>query len=114
MVLQPLVENAVVHGLSGRAGAGVVSVQARIDDGLLQVEVLDDGAGMPPEACDALNRMFAGQLGTFANGPLALRNIYERIHLIFGGSCRVRIASDPGAFTRVTLTFPVRRRRGEA
>lgn len=98
MTIQPLVENAIKHGVSAREGAGTVGVRAALDGELLCVEVSDNGPGFPP----------GFSIGAGGHG---LRNVSERIAGYYGDSAQLRWHSgrDGGREgTQVFLTLPRR------
>ena len=84
--IQPLVENAVKHGVSSMANGGEVRVSAHRNDGSLQIEVSDDGPGFDPQA-----------LSSRGHG---LRSVERRLHLCYGGAVKFRIDAD-GSGSRV-------------
>lgn len=95
LLLQPLVENAVMHGLEPSIDGGCVQVRAHVADGRLVLSVQDDGRGL-----DAARRP-----GSRGNG-MALANIRERLQARYGGAARLHIeAAHPG--TRATVTLPL-------
>ena len=97
MSIQPLVENAVKHGVSAVEGRGLVSLAAHIDEDRLTVEVRDNGPGFP--------RGFS--LDTVSNGDGAhgLRNVAERLRGYYGGAARLEWSCGP-AGTCVWLSIP--------
>jgi len=97
LILQPLVENAVRHGLSRKRGGGTVRIDARLADGCLELSVGDDGLGMPDTA---LERVYEHGIG--------LRNLRDRLERLYGPAHRPQITSAPGSGTRVRLRLPVR------
>jgi signal transduction histidine kinase len=97
LILQPLVENAIKHGLSRKMGAGTVRIQAGVEDGLLLLTVGDDGLGM---AAPALAQVYEHGVG--------LRNLRDRLERLYGASYLPEIESVPGTGTRVRLRLPVR------
>jgi len=93
LLLQPLVENAVMHGLEPSIEGGCVQVRAHVTDGRLVLSVQDDGRGL-----DAARRP-----GSRGNG-MALANIRERLQARYGGAARLHIeAAHPGTLATVTL-----------
>jgi two-component system LytT family sensor kinase len=101
MLLQPLLENSIKHGLEPRIDGGTVTLRSRItDDGLLLVEVEDDGVGMAPD------RRSAGEIRRPGTG-IGMRNVRERMQVLYGGDARVEIESRPGRGTKVVLRMPV-------
>ncbi len=93
LVLQPLVENAVLHGLANRGGAGSVRVEARIHEGLLRVSVCDDGPG--PGASQ------------HAGTGTAMRDLRERLAIIYGGNAALATGHAQGGGFLVHLDLPM-------
>ncbi|GAB3988338.1 sensor histidine kinase [Nocardioides marmoraquaticus] len=100
LCLQPLVENAVRHGLESRAGAGLVSIEARDVDRECVISVEDDGAGQDPER---IRRVLAGE---HTGDSVGLANVDERLRATFGDAHGLVVETAPGAGTRVTLRVP--------
>jgi two-component system LytT family sensor kinase len=101
MLLQPLLENSIKHGLEPRLDGGTVTLRSRITaDGRLRVEVEDDGVGMEP------GRRSAGEISRPGTG-IGMRNVRERMQVLYGDAAEVEIESRPGRGTRVKLTMPV-------
>jgi sensor histidine kinase YesM len=97
LILQPLVENAVKHGLSRKIGPGTVRIDAETSDGLLTLTVGDDGLGMP-----------ATTLGSVYERGVGLRNLRDRLARLYGNAHLPEIVSAPGGGTKVRLRIPVR------
>jgi len=98
--LQPLVENAVRHGIEAKEGAGRISITARDDGAYALVTVEDDGAGMDPEH---LRQVLAGKA---AGDHVGLRNVDVRLRQVYGDEHGLVIETAPGAGTLVTLRIP--------
>jgi signal transduction histidine kinase len=94
LILQPLIENAVRHGVSQKVGGGKVSIEAQLDGGELQVVVRDTGVGMRAGIQAALSR------------GVGLRNVYDRLVQLYGESYAPRIDSTPGAGTTIIVRVP--------
>lgn len=93
LLLQPLVENALRHGVSGREAGGLIVVRAGREEGRLCLEVLDDGPGCAP------TRMGAG-IGT--------ANTLARLQQLFGGDQRFLLGDAKGGGTRARVEIPLR------
>jgi two-component system LytT family sensor kinase len=104
MLLQPLIENSIKHGLEPRISGGTVTLRSRITaEGRLLVEVEDDGVGMTIERDDGAR---AGGLPQPGNG-IGMRNVRERMTVLYGTLASVEINSRPGRGTKVTLLMPI-------
>ena len=104
MLLQPLIENSIKHGLEPRISGGTVTLRSRItDEGRLMVEVEDDGVGMAPEHDEASPTSGLVRPGT----GIGVRNVRERMEVLYGKLATVEINSRPGRGTKVTLLMPV-------
>ncbi|MDR3734508.1 MAG: sensor histidine kinase [Acidobacteriaceae bacterium] len=114
MLLQPLIENSIKHGLEPRISGGTITLRSRVEGEMLVLEVEDDGVGMTPERD---NR--AGLPGRRGNG-IGLRNVRERVEMLYGmgngsdarassqGPCaRIEISSRPGRGTHIAMWLPL-------
>jgi two-component system LytT family sensor kinase len=110
MLLQPLIENSIKHGLEPRIGGGTVTLRSRIlSDGRLLLEVEDDGIGMESEPASDFNAIESETLWTgAANGNgIGMRNVRERMEVLYGNQAEVEVVSRPGRGTKVTLIMPI-------
>ena len=98
MSLQPLVENAVRHGVERRAGTGRVTIVAVTRGGDVELRVTDDGVGIAPERVAAV---LAG-----AGGGIGISNVDARLRASFGESYGLQIESTPGEGTTAVMTVP--------
>jgi LytS/YehU family sensor histidine kinase len=105
LTIQPLVENAVKHGLADKLEGGTVTLKARVDPltRTTSIQVADDGVGIP---ADELDRITSGTIE--ANGGVGLRNISERLETLFGERYRLDVQSTEGDGTMVDLRIPLR------
>jgi two-component system LytT family sensor kinase len=104
MMLQPLIENSIKHGLEPRISGGTVTLRSRITpDRLLLVEVEDDGVGIAPEREDASPVSGIVRPGT----GIGMRNVRERMEVLYGALAKVEINSRPGRGTKVSLLMPI-------
>ncbi|MBI1788809.1 MAG: histidine kinase [Acidobacteria bacterium] len=95
MLLQPLIENSIKHGLSGRVEGGTITLRARRAEGRLYLTVEDDGAGIPEP-----------KLATLLADGVGVSNVTERLKVLFGDGYGMRIDSRPGAGTRIEIEVP--------
>lgn len=108
MILQPLVENTILHGLEGREN-GYICVYASQTDSLLRVAVADDGWGMPQEMVDWVNSHFPEK----REGHVGLYNVIQILKLHYGQEYGMQAEVIPGQGTTITLTLPLERETGE-
>ena len=92
MILQPLIENAIVHGVAAR-GSGTVEIQASLDDGMLLVTVRDDGAGLGRS--------------THRGSGTSLSDLRQRLGLIYGEMAKLSLDGTTDG-TCATIRVPAR------
>src|SRR5258706_3494497 len=97
MILQPLVENSIKHGLSRKIGIGTIVIRSWRENARVIIEVEDDGMGF---MMDRLDQAMASGIG--------LTNVRERLPLIFGGTSQLPPPSEPGNGTRARIASPER------
>ena len=104
-LLQPLVENAIVHGIAGKEQGGEIKIEVGMDEEACAViRVKDDGIGISPERMEELQKEFAG--GTAGkSGHIGLGNAYERIHSIYPDG-DLTVESSEGNGNCVTVVIP--------
>ena len=103
MILQPLVENAILHGLEGVAD-GTVEVSAAAEDGVLSISVRDNGRGLPPE----LVGRYSAPGRALPRGHLGLYNVDTILRKYYGDGFGLSLANRPdGAGAVVTATLPL-------
>jgi two-component system LytT family sensor kinase len=100
MLLQPLVENSIKHGLEPRISGGTITLRSRLEAGTLIIEVEDDGVGIAPDR--ALRTGVLEQKGT----GIGMRNVRERLEVLYGESAVFEVTSRPGRGTLVTMHVP--------
>ncbi len=102
--LQPIVENAIIHGLEGKRGMGLIDITVRAEDADIVIEVLDQGVGMTPEKIEQILNRQANAQNTYSN--VGLMNIDDRIKLLYGPQYGIRLESEPERYTKVTIRIP--------
>lgn len=109
LIMQPLVENAIVHGLEEKIGYGTVKIVVENSDKTLFLRVRDDGVGISEENVERLNEQFAkvDRNRNTQSGGIALYNVNSRIRLMFGEDYGLRIYSAKGIGTECCVTLPL-------
>ncbi|MGH9588223.1 MAG: sensor histidine kinase [Acidobacteriaceae bacterium] len=100
MLLQPLIENSIKHGLEPRISGGTITVRSRIEAGRMVIEVEDDGVGIAPGR--------SRSSGVLTGTGIGMKNVRERLEVLFGGAAEFDVTSRPGRGTKVTVGIPVR------
>ena len=101
MILQPLVENSIKHGLAPKVGGGRIILRSRREDGRTIIEVEDNGLGMSGERLDQVfNGVDDGGSG------IGLRNVSERLRVIYGDHAGLELTSEPGRGTVARIEIP--------
>jgi len=95
MLLQPIIENSIRHGLSSKVEGGMIRVRTWLADGKLQLMVEDDGVGIPET-----------RLATLFEQGIGVSNVNERLKVLFGQDYRMWIDSKPGEGTRTGIEIP--------
>ena len=114
LTLQPIIENAIIHGLEHQVQPGKVSVHIGIVEQRLLIEITDDGVGMSEATLDEINRRLLHPETVRPGeekprtGGIALINVDNRIKLIFGEQYGLKVSSIKGYGTRVEVSLPVK------
>lgn len=123
-ILQPLVENSIFHGFSTNAPNGTISLFATIhnfnqdDDQQLILELIDNGVGIEPEVLKTIltsseKENTSHKIGSGSMTRIGIKNIDERIRLIYGAQYGLSITSTLGCGTQVTIRLPALHEKGE-
>jgi sensor histidine kinase YesM len=104
MILQPLLENSIIHGFSDTEGGGTVEVRGHREEGRRIVSVKDDGVGMSARSVEEVLRPISYSEEDFSShSGIGLRNVVLRLRLFFGGPEVVHVVSSPGRGTEVRI-----------
>jgi len=95
MILQPLVENSIKHGLSRKVGVGTITIRSLRENSRVMIEVEDDGMGF---LLERLEQPMASGIG--------LANVRERLRVIYGATYQLTLTSEPGKGTRARIEIP--------
>ena len=113
LTLQPIVENAIIHGIERKIGRGNIRIKLEATSKRLMITVSDDGVGMDEDRLQQLNRELETPSLDFVNpdrekrGGIAIINVNSRIRLLFGEQYGVTIYSTEGVGTDVEVTLPL-------
>ena len=105
LILQPIVENCIYHGIKKKRGTGHISIEAFRQDEYLKIFVKDDGCGMSEEVC---NKILSDEVEpeNISGSGIGVRNVNERIRLRFGQEYGLKYSSKMGEGTTVEYTLP--------
>jgi two-component system LytT family sensor kinase len=95
MLLQPLVENSIRHGLSGKLEGGTIRIRSEVSGGRIRLAVEDDGVGIPE-----------ARLATLLEQGIGVSNVNERLKVLFGTGYRMYVDSRPDGGTRIEIEMP--------
>jgi len=98
ILLQPLIENSIKHGLEPRIHGGTVTLRSRMEGERLLIEVADDGVGIGNRPASALRREGAG---------IGMKNVQERLEVLYGDQAHFNVVSNPGRGTLVSIEIPI-------
>jgi two-component system sensor histidine kinase YesM len=114
LLVQPLVENAIYHGIKNKETPGVVRVYGEREGGTMLIRVSDDGVGMDAERLGELRASLSRSPDAEARdgaessgGGVGVRNVQERIALYFGSAYGLAFESTPGVGTKATVRIPL-------
>ncbi len=113
LLIQPLIENAVYHGIEGIRGKGVITLSAEKDNECVRIGVMDNGIGMGVEELRSLNERLSmdndtyfKMLGESKKRRIGIENVNRRIKLRYGEKYGLKIESEEGKFTKAIVTIP--------
>ena len=112
LILQPLVENAIIHGLQNCQAGSLIEITGSLKPPFILLTVADDGQGMTGSQLDALlgslkEEAAFTELGHRSNSGIGIKNIDSRIRLYYGDSYGLSIDSSPGHGTSITIKLPI-------
>src|SRR4029077_5648533 len=100
ILLQPLVEHSIKHGLAPKIARGCITLRSRVQEGKLIIQVEDDGVGMSAPPAVAAQQMGSGR-------GIGMMTVAERLHVLFGDEGKMTVQSRDGLGTLVLLELPV-------
>ncbi|MBC7959918.1 MAG: sensor histidine kinase [Vallitaleaceae bacterium] len=112
-IIQPIVENAIAHGLELKKSAGLLHITVFEQEGKLKIEVVDNGVGMTEERLMEVRQTIQSKDNTSSSSSIGLKNVCQRIRLIYGNEYGVELDSNPITGTKVVITLPMDARVGD-
>lgn len=112
LTMQPILENSIIHGTECKIGTGHLTIHLERSGKRLLIRICDDGVGMDEEALSGMNERLGKSGQAFASqssdtkGGIALVNVNNRIHLLFGEEFGLHVFSMPGVGTDVEINLP--------
>ena len=97
ILLQPLIENSIKHGLEPRIHGGAITIRSRLQGDRVLIEVADDGVGITAGTSTSVRRTGAG---------IGMKNVRERLEVLYGTQARFTVVSNPGRGTLVAIEIP--------
>ena len=95
MILQPIIENSIRHGLANKVEGGTVRLRTWLEGTRLNIQIEDDGVGIDEEKLEAL----------FESG-IGVSNVNERLRVLFGAGYQFAVDSKPGQGTKTRIEIP--------
>ncbi len=106
LLIQPLVENAIIHGLEMKEEPGMLRIRIQEDGDDILVEVNDNGVGMSLEKLNELNNRMKDQDYQSNGNSIGLHNVHQRISLLYGDKYGIRMDSVEGSGTTMSMNLP--------
>lgn len=110
LILQPIVENAFIHGIKPMEGPGHIQLAAETVEDKIVLTVMDNGVGMSAEAVDRIYALLdsdqPGEKKDYEWGSIGLKNVHDRLRYLYGAEYGVSLFSTPGVGTVIHVTIP--------
>ena len=104
LILQPLVENAIIHGLKELEGNGKINIEVDKEDDLIKILISDNGFGILPSK---LNEIYENMKDKTKNSSVGLKNVYQRLKIYYGEKADLKIISDLDIGTTIIIYIPI-------
>ncbi len=106
LMLQPIVENALYHGIKNKRGMGLIRVRGFQQDGCLIFTVEDNGIGMTRESLAHMRKLISGEEADTSQNGFGIANVQQRIELVYGSDYGITVESEYEVGTKVTVKIP--------
>lgn len=111
--LQPLVENAVYHGIKQKRGKGFIKILGYREDKEICVVIWDNGAGIPKGKLEEIQKRLAQREKEAFSDHIGIINVHQRIRMHYGNDYGLKVKSEEGEFTRIEVSIPLKRSKEE-
>jgi sensor histidine kinase YesM len=105
LILQPIVENSIIHGFVDKDENCIIEIDAYLKEGHIIINVTDNGSGINDNKVEQLLKVESTERQKFSG--IGLKNVHERIRMKYGGNYGLSISSEIGKGTAVSLTIPI-------
>ena len=113
LILQPIVENAYIHGIKPKNGNGCISIETQVTGEDLEISVMDNGIGMNQAALEKIQELLQGDDPGIKNEynwqSIGMKNIHDRLRYLYGEKYGIQVTSNPNVGTIVSVRMPVTR-----
>jgi len=106
LIIQPLLENAIVHGVNMYTDGGEIGVSVKRMAQRIIITVFDNGVGMDQERLEKVRAIAQNGTDEIESDSIGLSNVFERLLLFYGDDVRINIASNPGIYTEICINIP--------
>lgn len=106
LVLQPIVENSMIHGIRKNMNNGYIAVKVLKDNERIRISIYDNGDGIKREVLEAIRDMVTSDDGSDLSSSIGLRNVYARLKLYYQGDVDVKVSSVEHKHTKFVLNIP--------
>lgn len=108
-IMQPIIENSILHGIAPRANGGIIEIRTEICEGNLVIRIEDDGVGMDAEKVDYINNVInSRRTESDENSGVGVKNVNQRIKFVYGDEYGVRLSSLPNQGSSCIITIPAK------
>ena len=111
MSLQPIIENAIIHGIEELADDTTIYVKGIPEEEYCTIEITDNGRGMNDEELETLRKKISGEIVTEggSGNSIGLKNVQDRIRMEYGEHCGIGVTAMEGCYTKVYVRIPMKR-----
>lgn len=108
LFLQPFLENSIRHGFAEKQSGCFISVTGRMEDGLMKIDITDNGCGMTKEQQEKINAVLSGDVSMHMEGTgIGIENVAARLRIYYGSKLSITMQSVEGEGTSFTILLPI-------